>query len=437
MAAGLIAVAAVTAVSAAVQYYNAQKARGASRRELDRIEEIYNGLVPPDYDLSIEDPPELHDQKLKSPEFSPEMAAPKWNLSKLDPKDLEMVQKFSPQIAPLIEEAAPQLVEKSAEMKEGSQAQKDALRKFMAIGEGGFDPEHAQRVQDAKDRAQAEAQSRGASIMQDFERRGLGGSGLELAAKMGASSQAMDRNARMGLAAEADAYKNQLAALAQGAQLGGDIYAQDERFQSRNNQIINDFNKRMSARHQNWEQMRANAINAADLRNIQEAQRISDENIRSGNEADIRHQRRMDDITRYNMDHMRGERDRQDQLASDKYIRDQQQRAYMDAREILRKKWAQDNVRYQNTLKDRKFANDQTIASGRAGMADRNISHIMGSAADRNAAIQGFTNAAVSGIGSYGNRNFQRQQGEYDRLAYGKPGYQERRKRYDDNGGMY
>ena len=426
----MVAIAAVSAISAAVQYYNAEKARGANKEELKRISDMFDELAPPDYDLSIEDPPELHEQKLRDPKFSGEMAATKWNLDKLDPKDLELISNFSPEIAPLIKEAAPQLVEKSADMKEGEKAQKQALRKFMSIGEGGFDPEYAQRVQDSKDRAQGEAQSRGASIMQDFERRGLGGSGMELAAKMGASSQAMDRNAATGLAAESQAYKNQLAALAQGAQLGGQVYGQDERFQSNNNQIINDFNQRMSARHQNWEQMRADSVNAADLRNIQEAQRISDFNTQQGNANDRQHQGRLDDITKYNRGEAIGERNRNDQLANDQYARDQQNRAYMDAREILQSKWNQDNTALKNQFIDKRFANENTVLQGKAGIAGEGMKQTIGTAQDRNAAIQGFTNAATMGAGSYGNQKFKAEENAKDRADYG------RRNPYG-NDGMY
>ena len=385
-----------TAVSAAAQYYNSEKARGASQDELNKIKKMFDGIVPPNYDLSIEDPPELHEQRLAEPQFADAMAAPDWNLDKLDPEDLKLVEKFSPEIAPLIKEAAPQTITKSEDMREGSEAQKTALRKFMDVGEGGFDPEYQQKIQVAKDRAQGEAQSRGASITQDFERRGMGGSGMELAAKIGASSQAMDRNASMGMQAEAEAYRNQLAALSQGAQLGGDIYR----------------------RFQDWEVMKANAINQADLRNIQEAQRISDTNINQGNDAARDDRSRLDNITKFNYGAAVDERGRQDDLSRGKYDRDASNRSYMDAREILQSKWKQDNVDRGNDLLDKRFQNQNSLARGQAGLADANIKQIRGTAQDQNSMIQGMTNAGIAYYGGQADRDFKTKQNAMDREAY-------------------
>ena len=383
-------------VGGLIQAYNAEQARGAEKKRLEEIKRLYEKLKPPNYDYSIEDPPELHAKALQQPQFSSAQAAPQWNLDKLDPEDLKVVQKFTPQVAPLIMEEQPQLIEKTPEMKEGLDAQKSALRKFMSIGEGdGYDPEHAQRVQEARRRAQSEAQSRGASIMQDFERRGLGGSGMELAAKMGASSQAMDRNAQLGLAAETDAYRNQLNALAQGANIGGQVYSQEQGTQARNADIINAFNQRMSKRHQDWEQMRADTLNAADLRNIQEAQRIADHNTMGRNDAARQHQQRMDDLTKFNYAAQQQERNRQDDLSKWKYNAAGQERAYGDAREILQKKWRQDNVDRMNNFKDKNFANANAIISGKAGMAQALNQSDIGRAQDRNAAIQGLSNLGM------------------------------------------
>lgn len=407
-------------VSGLIQAYNAEKARGAEKERLEEIKSLYEKLKPPNYDYTIEDPPELHQQALQLPEFASPQQAPQWNLDKLTPEDLKVVDKYTPQVAPLIMEEQPQLIEKSPEMKEGLEAQKSALRKFMSIGEGdGFDPELAQRVQTAKDRAQSEAQSRGASIMQDFERRGLGGSGMELAAKMGAASQAMDRNAQLGLAAEAEAYRNQLNALAQGAQLGGQVAGQEMAFQGRNADIINAFNQRMSKRHQDWEQMRADALNRADLLNIQEAQRIADYNTINRNKADQTHQQRMDDLTKFNYQAGVNERQRADDIAKWKYGAQGQERAYGDQRDILQAKWRQENVDRANQMRDKNFQNAQAITAGKAGIAQTLNQSDIGRAQDRNAAIQGLANLGTT----YAMQQNQQQHEKDMWDQYGDKGY--------------
>jgi len=420
-----LVIAGVMAASAAAQLYSAEKARGAEKSRLNEIKRMYEGLIPPDYDLSIEDPPELHQQRLQMPEFSGSQAEVQWNLDKLKPEELKLVQKYIPQVAPLIYEAAPKLIEKTPEMKQGIDAQKAALRKFMSIGEGdGFDPEYQQRVQNARQRAQTEAQSRSASTMQDFERRGLGGSGLELAAKIGASSQAMDRNAQMGLAAEAEAYRNQLNSLAQGAQIGGQLRAQDEAFQGRNADIINSFNQRMSKRYQDWEAMRSDAMNQADLRNIQEAQRISDYNTNQRNLADQNAQRRTDESTRFNEQARTRERDRQDALAKWSYDQRAKERGYQDSREILQAQWRQGNTDRMNQLEDKRFANQHSILGGQTGLAESLNRANIGATQDRNAAIQGLSNiAATYGVQKSNQDHQEEMYKKYGSNQYQKGGY--------------
>ena len=389
-------VAGVSVISGLVQYYNAEKARGAEKKRLDEIEALFNKIKPPDYNVSIVEPPEVHQQAIQMPQFSDPATAPQWNLDKLEPKDLKQVQKFTPEVAPLILEAEPKLIEKSPEMAQGLEAQKSALRRFMSIGEGkDGDPLLAQKLQDAKRSTQAEAQSRAASIAQDFERRGLGGSGMELAAKIGAASQAMDRNAQMGMAAEAEAYRNQLNALAQGANLGGQIYGQEQSTQARNADTINAFNQRMSKRQQDWEQMRADALNNADLRNIQEAQRIADYNTMAGNQAAMADRARLDDLTKFNYGANINERNRADDLAKWKYGAQGQERAYQDARDVLNRKWKQENIDRQNAMKQRQYADQMQQASNKAGIGDRQIAATLGRAQDTNAAIQGLANVGA------------------------------------------
>jgi len=415
----LAAIAGIAAVSAIAQHYQAEKARAASKAELDKIARMYEGLVPPDYDLTIEDPPELHAERLQEPVFAGELEKIQYNMEKLSPEEYQIVEKYQPRIAPLILEEKPELIKETEAMGEGREAQKQALRRFMEIGEDGYDPIFQQRVMDAQNRAQAEAQSRTASIQQDFERRGLAGSGLELAGKIGAASQAMDRNAQMQLAAEAEAYRNQLQALSQGADLGGRIRAEDIGLQQQNLDIINSFNQRMSKRHQDWEQMRADAMNRADLRNIQEAQRLADMNVTGRNEAKVLDRERADRIALQDYENRYRERARQDQLARDEYDRLVQQRSYDDAREILRAKWRQGNTDWLNRWKEQGYQDTQDKMAGMAGVVRERRGDIAGSAAADNAAIQGFSNVLAQGLASSADRKYRREEAEKDRQAYG------------------
>ena len=414
MAIGTAIVVGVAVVSGLVQAYNSHKTRGANKSELQKIEKLFNKVKPPNYDLSIIDPPELHNERLAMPEFSPNNPEAQWDLSKLEPRDLQQIEKFNPQVGQLIKEKAPELIKETEDTKMGRDAQRNAMQRFMDISEGGYDPQHAQRVQDARQRAQSEAQSRSESTMQDFERRGIGGSGLELASKIGSSAQAMDRNAMMGLQAESDAYRNQLNALSQGASLGRDLRGQDVDIQSKNARIINDFNQRMSKRHQDWEMNRANAINQADLQNIQEAQRISDFNTKSKNTADVNQQSRMDDITQRQYQEKLDKLRRMDDLSKWKYGAEGKERGYMDNAAILNSKWKQGERDWSNDMKSQAYNDQLKKLSGQAGIGKDYITQRTEGTQDTNEAIQGITNVATS-YGMEQNSNEQRQK---DRDAF-------------------
>lgn len=382
-------------VSGLLQAYNAHRARGAAKEQLDEIKKAYQEVVPPDYDLSIDAPPEMHNERLQMPQFSGPQAGPEWDLKKLEPRQLKLVEKFTPQIAKLIYQEEPTLIEKSETMKTGSAAEKKALRRFMDIGEGEFDPVYQQRVKEARDRTQSEAQARGAAIQQDFARRGIAGSGLELAAKMGTSAQAMDRQAQMGMQAEAQAYQNQLRSLSQGADLGGRMQDRDISLQGRNAQIINDFNQRMSKRHQDWEQMRAQQLNAADLRNIQEAQRIAESNTLTQNKYDRAHQGRMDNIAMRNYQARIDEANRQDAINKWRYGAEGRERSYQDNKNILAAKWRQDQKRYGNQMRGQAYQDQLRRISGTSGAAAQIGQGALQSGRDQNAAIQGMMNMGM------------------------------------------
>ncbi|MCJ7824524.1 MAG: hypothetical protein MUP44_06460, partial [Anaerolineales bacterium] len=53
---GLVGVAAATALT---QLYISEKARGANEQRLKSIEKMFDGIVPPEYDIKVWDDPKL------------------------------------------------------------------------------------------------------------------------------------------------------------------------------------------------------------------------------------------------------------------------------------------------------------------------------------------------------------------------------------------
>lgn len=383
------------ALGGLVQLYNSEQARGAARDRLDEIERLYNSIKPPDYDLSITDPPKLHEEALRRPEFSSAVAAPKFNLEKLSPRELKLVGQMVPEVAPYIEEAAPQVLQKTQDMKTGREAQLAALKRLMSIGSGEFDPSLAQEQMAAQRRAEAEAEARSQSLLQDFARRGQGGSGLSFAAQMGGNAQAMDRLAQANMSAASDAYRNRLQALAQGAQLGSAIGAEDTSFQARNADIINAFNDRLSRNRQAWEQQRAAALNNAQQYNLGVAQGLSNQNVENQNRYDLTNQQRLDNLARYNYENQVSERNRADDLAKWGYAQDVADRNYANQLAMSKASWQAGEKDKRNSLLNRQYQDELSRAGLKAGVSMQQSNNDISAAQDRNAAIQGLANAGM------------------------------------------
>lgn len=401
------------ALGSLAQLYNAEKARGAEKARLKEIEKLYDSIKPPDYDLSIMDPPELHAERLNDPKFSSMQAAPKFNMEKLTPEELKMVGKYIPEVAPYIAEESPKVLEKSPDMAKAREAQLNALRKFQEIGSGGFDPEFAQKVQESSRRAQQEAQSRQDSILQDFARRGQGGSGLSLAAQLGGASQAMDRSAQTNMAAASQAYRNQLNALAQGAQLGSQINQEDTGFQGRNADIINQFNARTAAGRQNYENQRAGSLNQANQYNLGVEQQLANANVDARNKFSQNDQSRLDNLLKYTTEFNTKERDSlYNRLANERSYGNQ-----ISQQNYNNQVGARDRV---NNLAQQGFTNQMNIASGKSGNAMIQNQALRQQTQDRNAAIQGLANAGVNYATYSGDRDAKDRE---LKAKYGSAGY--------------
>jgi hypothetical protein len=374
-------------LSGLVQYYNAEKARGASQDQLKKIEQQFDSIKPPEYNLSIDAPPQYHMEAIQSPQFQ------QMDMRNITPEKLQQVGTYVPELAPLIKEAAPTLVQNTEDMKFGRQAQMDALKKFMQVGEGGFDPEYEQKVQQAARSAQTEAQGRQGALVDSFARRGLSGSGLELAAELGSNSQAMDRLAASNQQAATDSYRNQLQALAQGAGLGGQIQNQDQSLQAQNASIINSFNQRMSSAQQNYEQQRADAMNQAQVRNLSEQQRVADANTANTNQFALNQQGRGDEMTKY-----------QNSLAQQQYGNQVNERNTQNSLAQSLADWNANQRKYGNQLQSQQYQDQLGKASGKSGQYQAQANNILQSAADRNQAISGVSGAINQGALAYGNQ---------------------------------
>jgi hypothetical protein len=219
---------------------------------------------------------------------------PTFDYRTLNPQDFTLVQEYVPEVASFVREKDPQFVELTQDAITGRQAQKDVLKDFMERSQGESLQSELNRQIVIEDTAQA---TRGLdeSLIQEFSRRGQLGSGLEAAMRLVGREQTTGNLADLQAQLAAQAEQEQLQALAQAGNIGGQIEQSEISREAKNTDIINAFNQRLSARQQQQEMYEADTKNQAQLRNIGERQRINEMNIAQKNQTE---QQRIDNRNR-------------------------------------------------------------------------------------------------------------------------------------------
>lgn len=163
-------------------------------------------------------------------------------------------------------------------------AQMDALESISQMGETGFTPAEQAALREARRDAAGEAQAKSAQLMDEYARRGMGGSGAELAARLQASQSGADRLSQEGDRLAQMSQERALNALSQQASLGSSIRGQEFGEQSdiaKAQDAINQFN---SANTQSVQARNVANTNAAGMRNLGEKQRIGENNTALSNQ---------------------------------------------------------------------------------------------------------------------------------------------------------
>lgn len=363
----------IAAAVALAQAYQTAKTRKANQKELDKLKAAWDSLVPPDFDVSIMDPPDLIRESPMLPQF---------DMSKFTPETYKVVGQYAPQLAPLIREADPTVVKNTAEGKEGRQAQLDALKKMKMVASGGADPLLSGALDQAANRSQIESQSREGSILQDFARRGMMGSGQELAAKLASQQGAMTESAAASRQAAIESYKNRLQALRDSASLGGDISRDEWNQQSRNADIINSFNQRLSANAQANANMNTGILNDAQYKNLMNEQDVANKNTSSKNEYDWKGKLRDDDIKTKLYGMQVDERKAQNDMTTS------------------RAEWERQEKARQDEIKKALYNHQINVINGKTGLGGQQIAMNTQNTQDTNAQIQGFGNMVAAGSSS-------------------------------------
>lgn len=375
----LIVGAVISVASGIAQAYNSEQQRGADKKKLAEMRRLFESIVPPEYDIKPNDPPEYITKALQEAKF---------DFSKFTPEQFKLIGKYAPEAAQYVQEQAPTLIKGTAAQKEGRGAQIEALRQMQAEAKGES-PEFAIKIQQARDAAQAQAQSRQQSILEAAQRRGMGGGGLALAAQLQGAGDSMASGANLSQQAAIAAYQNKLANIQSAGQMGRQLSADELSQEQTNANIVNDFNQRTSRQYQDYLMQRAAMQNDAQLRNLQAQQDIANANVSAGNEAQ-----------RYNLES-------QNRLAQQVYQNQVGERNYQNTLAAQRAQWAASEKDRQNELKRQAYQDQLSRASGMSGQYQAEMNSGRQATQDRNAMIGAIAGAGAGYFGGQAQANAQ------------------------------
>lgn len=372
----IAAAAGVSALGAVAQYYQSQKAAKANQDRLDQIKQVFDSIKPPQYDVSVNDPPKYITQVVPEPAL---------DFSKITPEQYKSVGQYVPEVAPYIAEQNPTLIKDTAAATQGKQARLDVLQNFMKTAQTGHDLQMESDLNNAAQRSQTEAQSREKSILQDAARRGQTNSGLTFAAQLQGGESAISRGAQQSQQAALSAYQAKLQAMKDSASLGGQIANDETNETARNAGIINDFNQRTSKNANAYQQYRSGLENSAQTQNLNANQSLANQNVSQNNQA-----------AEYNQNN-------QNKLAQYLYgIRNQ---SNATQNQLMTQNWQNQNTQQDRTnkLASQQFADTMAKYNGEAGIANQYNALDYQKAQDTNSAIQGLTSGVNAGAMNYGN----------------------------------
>lgn len=211
---------------------------------------------------------------------------PNFNTADFTPEQYQVVSQYNPEVAAYVAEQNPTLVTgQTAEAKAGGQARLDALSRYQQLSNDGTDVQSKLLQQEAARTAAANNQGMQGQIQDNMARRGMAGSGNELALALSAQQQAGQTGALVGQKNAQSAYNTRLDALAQAGRLGGDIQNDANSLEGKNAGITNAFNERTTAARQSYNNNAAQTRNLGQLTNLNNAQDAANKNTTARNNA--------------------------------------------------------------------------------------------------------------------------------------------------------
>lgn len=159
-------------------------------------------------------------------------------------------------------------------------AQERALGQLQQIGEeGGLTAIDRSKVQDIQDQLNTTERGRQEALMMNARERGVGGSGLEMAARLQSEQSAADRASRQGLDVAAMAQQRALDAIQGAGQMAGRMEQDDWAGQAEKARSQNAIDAANADVLNQFAVFNAQQRAAAQAQNLAEKQRVADENV--------------------------------------------------------------------------------------------------------------------------------------------------------------
>lgn len=166
-------------------------------------------------------------------------------------------------------------------------AQQSALAQLQQIGaEGGMTPIDRAKLQDVTDQVNTTNRGQEQAILQNARERGIGGSGLEMAARLQGQQSAADRASRQGTDVAAMAQQRALDAIQGAGQLGGQMQEAEFNRGAAKATSQNAIDAANAAMMNQGNLYNTQTANAAQTANLGEKQRVADTNIGLANEQE-------------------------------------------------------------------------------------------------------------------------------------------------------
>lgn len=163
-------------------------------------------------------------------------------------------------------------------------AQMSALEELQSqISNGGLTAVDQSRIQHTLDDVNNTERGQQQSIMEDAHRRGVSGSGIELANRLMSQQHAADTAGRQGMDIAAMAQQAKMDALKSAASIGGQVESQDYSEQAQKAAAQNTINQFNATNQQQVTLANIAANNAAQEANLREKQRVADANTSNEN----------------------------------------------------------------------------------------------------------------------------------------------------------